>query len=62
MIEALGTNQSALCLGAAVADLVVLLVAVDDGVCSQTEESIGVAEELGRSLAAPQMHLSLCDI
>ena len=33
--------------GAAVADLVVLLVASDDGICPQTEESIGVAEGLG---------------
>lgn len=30
--------------GAAVADFVVLVVAVDDGICPQTEECIGVAE------------------
>lgn len=33
--------------GASVADLVVLVVALDDGICPQTEECIGVAESIG---------------
>ena len=32
--------------GAAVADIGVLVVACDDGVCTQTEESIGILEQL----------------